>query len=124
MSIVKPYGNQKTSSQSAQKRVEKHSKSIPRASRYRNSMNRKTLTITAGARNPLSSHGIDGSQIKRIWTVYDSDFDPLSPLKHNEGVFLEEMVHDWQIVGENELYYYSRVVKMGQEIPIIIEMKG
>lgn len=42
-------------------------------------------------------------------------------LVHNEGVFLEDYVHDWDIRGE-EFHIYSRVVGKDKPIELIIEM--
>lgn len=89
---------------------------------------RKIIEITSGIRNDISKD-IDLSKIKirRLWTIYDEDAIlgsdlPLEDivLKHNEGVFLEDRTHDWQIT-KNGLYFYSRVVETGIRIKILIE---
>lgn len=80
--------------------------------------------------------------IERCWTIYDEDkmWDvnkyntftgkPIEKgidlneivLIHGEGVFAEERVNDWIIVG-GLFKYYSRVVSLGSECDIIIEFK-
>jgi len=41
-------------------------------------------------------------------------------LRHNQGVFIEDFIHDWN-VNKGKLNYYSRVVGQGDEIKILIE---
>lgn len=97
---------------------------------------KKILDIVAGYRIDLLNYGIDLNKhsIKRLWTIYDedelkrwrnnslldsSDVDNIE-LKHFEGVFLEEAIHDWMI-DKGLLNYYSRVVPQMQRTKIIIE---
>lgn len=50
--------------------------------------------------------------------------DNLESLKpsHNYGVFLEDRVHDWDIDYKiNLLHFYSRVVKQGENVKILID---
>lgn len=104
---------------------------------------RKIIEIVAGEKTDVLPFGIDLNehQISRIWTVYDEEkmwewkkFDaytgeriprPASleevELRHHEGVFLEDQIHDWNIRRGNLLDYYSRVVGTGKKIKILIE---
>lgn len=103
---------------------------------------RKIIEIVAGEMVDLLPHGIDlkKHKITRIWTVFDEErlwnwvkYDPYTGekvtikniedlhLKHHEGVFLEDYVHDWNIRSKEYLYYYSRVVRQGEKVKILIE---
>lgn len=104
---------------------------------------RKLIEIIAGHNLQLSEFGINENThcINRIWTVYDEDrmwnwckFDhktgeKIAPpetledvqLRHREGVFIEDRVHDWNIRKGNQLDFYSRVVRQGQTVKILIE---
>jgi hypothetical protein len=106
---------------------------------------RKLIEIVAGELIDLLPHGIDLNEqtIIRIWTVYDEErmwtwkkFDtqtgeqlkrPSSleevELRHHEGVFLEDQIHDWNIRRGNLLDYYSRVVGRSERVKILIEYK-
>ena len=99
---------------------------------------RKIIPIIAGYQLDLSSH-IDLSKIKikSLWTLYDEKtmwdsckFNPMTGepvetlddlvLRHNQGVFIEDYGHDWN-VKKGKLNYYSRVVGQGDSIKILIE---
>lgn len=105
---------------------------------------RKIIEIVAGRNIDLTPHGIDLSvhTIERLWTVYDLEklfswckFDPMTgkpvvftdiedvPLRHREGIFLEDRIHDWNVHADNLLDYYSRVTKQGEPVKILIEYK-
>ncbi|WCK57211.1 hypothetical protein PP175_28905 (plasmid) [Aneurinibacillus sp. Ricciae_BoGa-3] len=105
---------------------------------------RKMIEIVVGELIDLLSFGIDVDkhQIERLWTVYDEEkmwdcnkFNPFTGakiergdlealhLKHHEGVFIEDRVHDWQIRRDKTLDYYSRVVGKGSTISILLEYK-
>ena len=60
----------------------------------------------------------------RVWTLYrESDPNktpaPPSPPVHNNGAFLEDFVHDWNIQGGDTLRYYSRAIE--SEVWILVE---
>ena len=81
-------------------------------------------------------------KIQKLWTIYDEKqlwdsyykFNPYTgeklehkeitiddlELKHHNGVFLEDKLHDWSI-SDNKLNYYSRVVKQDEKVKILIE---
>ena len=99
---------------------------------------RKIIPIIAGYQIDLSSH-IDLNKIKinRLWTLYNEEmmwnycrFNPQTGepvktlddliLRHHEGVFIEDYIHDWSIKN-GRLNYYSRVVEQGESIKILIE---
>ncbi|PLS19055.1 hypothetical protein CVD28_01225 [Bacillus sp. M6-12] len=106
---------------------------------------RKIIEIISGQKIDLLPSGIDldKHEIVRLWTVYDEErmwtwkkFDtqtgerlerPSSleevELKHHEGIFLEDRIHDWNIRQGNLLDYYSRVVGQNEEVKILIEYK-
>lgn len=105
---------------------------------------RKIIEIVAGEKTDLLPFGIDLDKykIERIWTVYDEGrmwtwqkFNPHTgepvtfteleevPLRHHEGVFLEDYVHDWNIRQGNLLDYYSRVTARFEKVKILIEYK-
>lgn len=102
---------------------------------------RKILNILAGRQLDVSDQ-IDLNKIKidRLWTVYDeqamwnsSKFntqtgEPVKTLedltlKHHEGVFIEDHIHDWDITN-GKLNYCSRVVERGEPIKILIEYEN
>lgn len=81
----------------------------------------------------------DKENIVRVWSVYDESealdnakFNPHTGeeitglenayLEHLKGVFLEDYVHDWKIVGD-EFHIYSRTRKKDDAIKLIIECK-
>lgn len=98
----------------------------------------------------ISTRGYDVSEqidlstieIQKLWTIYDEEklwnsypkFNPHTgdkleykeitiddlELKHHNGVFLEDKLHDWSI-SNNKLNYYSRVVKQDEKVKILIE---
>jgi len=99
---------------------------------------RKIIPIIAGYQIDLSSY-IDLNKIKinRIWTLYDEEMmwnsykinpqtgEPVETLdelilRHLQGVFIEDYIHDWSIKN-GKLNYYSRVVEQGESIKILIE---
>lgn len=50
-----------------------------------------------------------------------SNLESLKP-SHHHGVFFEERIHDWDIDFEgNLLHYYSKIVKQGENIKILID---
>lgn len=79
------------------------------------------------------------SNILRVWSVYDesevlqnSRFNPYTGeevtglenahLEHLKGVFLEDYIHDWKIVGD-EFHIYSRTRSKGEDILLIVEYR-
>lgn len=80
-------------------------------------------------------------KINTLWTIYDEEemwnhyqYNPDNGLKverfnldslkpsRNHGVFFEERVHDWDIDFKNNLlHYYSKVVKQGEYVKILID---
>ena len=99
---------------------------------------RKIIPIIAGYQLDLSSYvDLSKIKIKSLWTLYDEKtmwdsckFNPITGksvetlddlvLRHNQGVFIEDFIHDWN-VNKGKLNYYSRVVGQGDEIKILIE---
>lgn len=100
------------------------------------------IDIVAGGTVDLNEYDIDPKRIKRIWTVYheptmwnSTNFDPQTGkeiknktlddlhLKHHEGVFLEDYVHDWNVREEHILHYYTRVFEDGEKTKILIELE-
>ena len=103
---------------------------------------KKIIEIKAGRNIKLNDYGIIGiPQIIALWTVYNEEqmwnhyqYNPDNGLKvdrnnleslklsHNNGVFFEERLHDWDIDCENNLlHYYSRVVQQGENVKILID---
>lgn len=103
---------------------------------------RKIIELVAGEKTDLLPFGIDleKHKINRVWTLYDlermwtwSKFHPMTgepvtytdieevPLRHHEGVFLEDYVHDWNIRKGNLFDYYSRVTERYEKVKILIE---
>lgn len=105
-------------------------------------MNKRiVIEFVVGKIIDLKKHGIDltKEKIKRIWTLYDEEmvlknapFNPFTGrevtkvedavLTHHHGVFLEDAVHDWRIIGDHQLKYYSRIVSEGTKNKIILEL--
>lgn len=101
-------------------------------------MIRKKATIIAGDVTDVSSFGIVSGDVVRVWTLYDldellaygtntkeTDWNDLT-LKHLNGVFLEDKVHDWKfgwVDGKERFHYYSRVVKTGDTVDVLFELK-
>ncbi|HFJ9376476.1 hypothetical protein [Bacillus toyonensis] len=104
-------------------------------------MKRVILDIQVGGTLDLNTYNIEGKDIKRIWSVFDEQmmwdsckFNPLTGkpverledlhLKHREGVFIEDYVHDYKILKGNILHYYTRIAQKGEQMKILIELKG
>lgn len=101
-------------------------------------MKRVIVPIIAGEFTDVSSYGVTESNVKRVWTISDRDelftygsntkttvIDELK-LKHLNGVFLEDKVHDWKFEsfdGVEKFHYYSRVVKTGDTVEVLFEFK-
>lgn len=104
---------------------------------------RKIIEIVAGYGIDVSKD-IDLNKIKidKLWTLYDEDrmwecnkFNPYTGekiergnlevinLQHHEGVFLEDLIHDWK-VRNGKLDYYSRTVIQGGKVKILIEYEN
>lgn len=101
-------------------------------------MKRKIIEIVTGRGIDLSKElDLNRIDIRKLWTVYDekriwgySKFntqtgEPVKCLedltiRHHEGVFLEDRIHDWNI-RNGRLDYFSRVVGTGEKIKILIE---
>lgn len=83
--------------------------------------------------------GLNLKDIKFVWTVYDAEkmwssckFNPYTGkavttlddivLTHNEGVFIEDRMHDWN-VNKGVFHYYSRVVEKDREVDLIFELQ-
>lgn len=81
----------------------------------------------------------DRENIIRVWSIYDESealenakFNPHTGkevtclenahLEHLKGVFLEDYVHDWKIVGD-EFHIYSRTRAKGDGIRLIVECR-
>lgn len=47
---------------------------------------------------------------KRVWTLFSESKPelPFTPI-HNHNAFLEDFLHDWNMVNATTLRYYSRV---------------
>lgn len=105
-------------------------------------MAKKIIEINAGRNIRLNDFGITGiPKINTLWTIYDEEemwnhyrYNPDNGLKvdknnleslkpsHHYGVFFEERIHDWDIdFEENLLHYYSKIVKQGENIKILID---
>lgn len=107
---------------------------------------RKILNIIAERGNDLSTQiDLSSIEITKLWTIYDEEqlwnsynkFDPYTgdkleekeitiddlELKHRNGLFLEDRLHDWNI-RDNKLDYYSRCIKRGEKVKILIEYKN
>lgn len=104
---------------------------------------KKIAEIKAGRNIDLTSLGLIAEKISKIWTIYDEDemwnyckFNPITGVEvvkgdlntlqpfHLHGVFLEDYVHDWNIDKKNNLlHFYSRVVRQGETINILVEYK-
>ncbi|HHT7008501.1 TPA: hypothetical protein ACTZ3A_001040 [Bacillus cereus] len=97
-------------------------------------MKRIILDIQVGGTLDLNIYNIEGKDIKRIWSVYDEQMmwesckiNPLTgePVeKLEEGVFIEDYVHDYKILKGNILHYYTRIARKGEEMKILVELKG
>lgn len=47
---------------------------------------------------------------KRVWTLFeDAPTLPFVPV-HNKNAFIEDYIHDWTMIDETTMKYYSRVV--------------
>lgn len=44
-------------------------------------------------------------------------------LEQFEGIFLEDKIHDWNVVN-GKLNYYSRIVGQGDKVKILIDYEG
>lgn len=91
-----------------------------------------------GESKSLKELGLEGKKIKEVWTVYDEDkmwdsnkFNPMTGqpiekgvdlegivLTHEEGVLIEDIVHDWRVSGD-VFKYYSRYVPLGKPANIL-----
>lgn len=104
---------------------------------------RKIVNIIANRGNDISTQiDLSSIEIVKLWTIYDKQqlwnsypkfntqtgekleykeitLDQLE-LHHHQGVFLEERLHDWNI-RDNKLDFYSRCVKQGEPVSILIE---
>lgn len=95
-------------------------------------MKRQIINVQIGKPLELNTIEIDGTKIKRVWTVYDENLlvqieknnsvIANIPLKHNHGVFLEDKVHDWFVSKDNVFRYYSRVVETATLTTVILEL--
>jgi hypothetical protein len=104
---------------------------------------RKILNIVAGYGIDVSDQiDLNGIKINKLWTIYDEKelwkcypkFDTQTGeklpkreieledlyLQHHRGLFIEDIGHDWKVIN-GKLDYYSRVVKQGKEVKILIE---
>ena len=104
---------------------------------------RKILEIVATKGNDISNQiELSSIEIQRLWTIYDEKqlwnsypkFDKNTGEKltykeitiddleliHHQGIFLEDMIHDWNI-HNNKLDYCSRVVEKDEKVKILIE---
>ena len=105
-------------------------------------MAKKIIEIEAGKNIKLNDYEFLGiPKINMLWTIYDENmmwsyyqYNPDNGLKvdknnldslkpsHNHGVFFEERLHDWDIdYKDNLLHYYSRIVKQGEKVKILID---
>jgi len=107
---------------------------------------RKILDIIAEYQFDLSDQ-IDLNKINiiRLWTITNEEqmwqlypkfntqtgekieyeeltLDDLN-LQHFEGIFLEDKIHDWNVVG-GKLNYYSRIVEQHAKVRILIEYEN
>lgn len=103
---------------------------------------KKIIEIVASRGIKLVDYGIaDVKRIDLLWTVYDEDqmwdfytYHPQTGAKvdrkdietlkpsHYHGAFLEEYVHDYDVdYEEGLLHYYSRLVKQGEKVKILID---
>lgn len=96
-------------------------------------MKRKLIEVLVGGYFNLNSKNIDGSKIKRVWSVYDENTINILnsneksleeiPLKHNQGVFLEDKVHDWDVTKDNMFRYYTRIAEPNELMKVILEVE-
>lgn len=103
---------------------------------------KKIIEIKAGRNIRLNEYGFSCvPKINALWTIYDQEemwdhyqYNPDNGLKvdrgnldslklsHHNGVFLEERVHDWDVDYKNNLlHYYSRNMRQGENVKILIE---
>ena len=108
-------------------------------------MKREIFEIIASDDVNVNNLDLSNKNIDKLWTIYDEDilwdsyakFNPLTGekivrdngitindllLEHRKGVVLEDLGHDWKLIN-GKLSYYSRFVKQGEKIKILIEYK-
>ena len=93
------------------------------------SYKRKIVEITAGTPIELSSFELENKNIFRLWTIFSmNQFNPNNleleqvPVIHHQGVFLEDINHDW-FVKKGVLHYFSRVVAVGSNVQLLLEFE-
>lgn len=96
-------------------------------------MKRELIEVPVAGHFNLNSKGIDGSKIKRVWSLYDENIINMLnsgeksleeiPLKHNKGVFLEDKVHDWDVTKDNVFRYYTRISEPNELMKVILEVE-
>lgn len=102
-------------------------------------MKRIMLDIQVGGTVDLNTYNIEGKEIKRVWSVFDEQmmwdsckFNPKTGkpverledlhLQHREGVFIEDVVHDYKVLEGNILHYYTRIAQKGEQMKILVEI--
>lgn len=95
-----------------------------------------------GESKSLKEMGLENINIEKCWTIYDEekmwDYTKFNPytgqpiikgvdldgliLSHNEGVFIEDPIHDWYVSGDS-FKYYSRFISLGNPATILLEFK-
>lgn len=114
---------------------------------YERGVNMKRM-ILRGVKNVSSTDvyellpNFDNIKIKRIWSILNEEkmfaadkFNPQTGekiefpiprtldnplLNHGTTAFLEDFIHDWNVRG-GKFVFYSRIVKEGDEIDLLVE---
>lgn len=78
-------------------------------------------TIRTGSQNanPLPPPP-EGRTLQRIWTLINEDLLRARGPIHNQSTFLEEKIHDYQIL-KGALHFYSRVVPADADVAIVLD---
>ncbi len=95
-----------------------------------------------GEKKSLTELDLKGKSIKEVWYIYNEDkmwdsnsFNPFTGkpiikgedlegliLQHEQGVLIEDAIHDWK-ASEHSLHYYSRYVSLGKPADILVEFE-
>ncbi len=78
-----------------------------------------------GSIQSLSDLGLENVKVKRVYTIIDEsilDFTNLEELKlkHNQNVFLEDKVHDWDVIN-GQFKFYGHSGSKGDKHHLLIE---
>lgn len=80
-----------------------------------------------GEKKTLEELGLQGQKVKRVWTILndsllnEENLEGIT-LKHNYNVFLEDKVHDWNIVN-GYFKFYGHSGDIGEKHNLLIEVE-